>query len=229
MNDLTIIYYTRNKTPEKWRKYHLNYLINAIDNRPLITVSREPVNLGINIIDKEIPCYANIYRQLLRAAKIADTEYVATAEDDCLYSKEHYKEFRPKENEFAYNHARWSVFAWEKDRAIYCLRQRVSNCSLIAPRKLLIEALEERFSKFKDDEEISNSLMGECGRHKLEKRLGITLRNMVLWWSTCPIIHLNHKEGTDDRQTAMYKLHGQLKAKEIPYWGKASYIANQYQ
>ena len=65
-----------------------------------------------------------------------------------LYSNEHYREFRPADDEFSYNHARWSVFSWEKDKAIYCLRQRISNCSLIASRELLIEALEERFKRY---------------------------------------------------------------------------------
>lgn len=227
MNDLTIIYYTMNKTPEHWRKFHMAHLKRAIGNTPVISISREPIDFGVNFIDKEKPCYANIYRQLLIASKMAKTKYIATAEDDCLYSKQHYREFRPKDNEFSYNHARWSVFAWEGENAIYCLRQRVSNCSLIAPKELLIEALEERFKRY-EGQEIPNSLMGECGRHKLERKMGITLRNMKLWWSTCPIIHLNHKEGTDGRQVAMRKLHGELKATEIPYWGKASDIALEY-
>ena len=148
-------------------------------------------------------------------------------EDDVLYSNEHYREFRPKDDEFAYNRSRWSVFAWEKEKAIYCLRNRISNCSLIAPRDLLIEALEERFKRY-EGQEIPENLMGECGRNKLEEKIGITLRKQVDWWSTTPIIHMNHKDGTDDRQVEQAKSHGQLKALDIPFWGKASNIALMY-
>lgn len=227
MNDLTIIYYTLNKTPAHWQEFHMGHLKKAIGDTKVISFSRVPMDFGENHIDTEPPAYSNIYRQLLRGAKLAKTKYVATAEDDCLYSNEHFREFRPKDDEFSYNHARWSVFAWEKDKAIYCLRQRISNCSLIAPRELLIEALEERFDRYKG-QEIPERLMGECGRHKLEKRMNITLRNMQLWWSTTPIIHLNHVNGTDERQSTQWKTHGELKAIDIPYWGKASDIANEY-
>jgi hypothetical protein len=205
----------------------MEHLLKAIGSTKVISVSRKPMDFGMNLIDTEEPKYSNIYRQLLRAAKIADTEYIATAEDDVLYSKHHYKEFRPHRDQFAYNHARWSVFSWEGNKAIYCLRQRVSNCSLIAPRKLLIEALEERFKRY-ENEKIPERLMGECGRVKLERKMGITQRKMKLWWSTVPIIHLNHPDGTDGRQAEKFKLHGQLKAINIPYWGKASDIARMY-
>jgi hypothetical protein len=225
--DLTVIYYTLNKTPKGWQDFYMAHLKKSIGKAPVISVSRKPIDFGINLIDKEPSSYANIYRQILRAAKLAKTKYVATAEDDCLYSKEHYKQFRPKDDEFSYNRARWSVFAWEGKKAIYCLRQRISNCSLIAPTKLLIEALEERFKRY-EGQKIPRRLMGECGRNKLERRMGITLRKQKDWWSTCPIIHLNHTAGTDGRQADEFKLHGQLKAMEIPYWGKASDIARQY-
>ena len=227
MNDLTIVYITLNKTPNEWKQFHMAHLVKAIDGRQVISVSREPMDFGVNLIDEERPCYSNIYRQLLRAAKLVETKYIATAEDDVLYSNEHYREFRPRDDEFSYNRSRWSVFAWEKEKAIYCLRNRISNCSLIASTKLLIEALEERFKKY-EGVEIPESLMGECGRIKLESKMGITLRKQRDWWSTCPIIHLNHKNGTDERQFEQLKMHGQLKAINIPFWGKASEIASRY-
>jgi len=229
MNDLTVVYYTLNKTPALWKKFHMEHLLYAVGASPIITVSREPMDVpGLNIIDEEKPCYSNIYRQLLRAAKLADTKYIATAEDDTLYSKQHYREFRPADDEFSYNRSRWSLFAWEGKNAMYCLRNRISNCSLIAPRELLIEALEERFKKF-EGRELPERLMGECGRNKLEKMMHITLRKQKDWWSTCPIIQLNHAEGTEWKQGAKCKTHGQLKAFDIPFWGKASEIACEYQ
>lgn len=227
MKDLTILFITLNKTPLAWQEFQLEHLIKAIGDIDVISVSAKPMNFGINLIDYEKPCYSNIYLQMLRAARLATTKYVAMAEDDVLYSQEHFKEFRPEDNEFAYNRSRWSVFAWEGKDAIYCLRNRISNCSLIAPRELLIEALEERFKRY-EGQVIPEGVMGEVGRVKLEKQMGITQRNQRDWWSTCPIIQLNHKAGSDGRQTEQWKSHGQLKAIDIPYWGKASDIAERY-
>lgn len=227
MSDLTVVYITLNRTPEGWRKFHMGHLLRAIKDNPVISVSREPMDFGNNIIDTETPCYSNIYRQLLRASKLATTEFIATAEDDVLYPEEHFREFRPNNDEFSYNRSRWSIFSWEGKNAIYCLRNRISNCSLIAPRKLLIEALEERFKRY-EGQVIPESLMGECGRNKLESQMGITLRKQIDWWSTCPIIHMNHSDGTDERQATKWKSHGQLKALDVPYWGKASDLAMRY-
>ena len=205
----------------------MRHFLNSSKGASIISVSREPMKLGFNIIDEGVPSYVNMYKQLLRAAKLAHTKYIATAEDDVLYSEEHYREYRPGNHEFIYNRSRWSVFAWEGEDAIYCLRNRISNCSMMAPRELLIEALEERFKKY-EGQEIPENLMGECGRNKLEIKMGITLRKQTDWWSTCPIIQMNHKDGTDERQSTQWKSHGQLKALDIPFWGKASDLALQY-
>jgi hypothetical protein len=140
MQDLTVLYITASEMPEKWMEYQTGILLKAIGDTPIISVSRKPMDLGENILDvAPEKSYWNIYKQMLRAAWRAKTCYVAMVEDDVLYSKEHFLQFRPKRGEVSYNRSRWSLFVWEKN-PIYCLRQRISNCSLIACRKVLIEA-----------------------------------------------------------------------------------------
>jgi hypothetical protein len=156
---------------------------------------------------------------------MAETEYVATAEDDALYHRLHYDSFRPPSDAVSYNRSRWSLFTWD---AIYCLRQRISNCTLIAPRKLLIEALEERLTKHPKGDSYPNEHVGEVGRSSVEKRLGVTSRKLVEWWSHVPVIHLNHPGGHDERQKDRWKSHGELRAHDIPYWGRATDIASEY-
>ena len=56
----------------------------------------------------------------------------------------------------------------------------------------------------------------------------MTIRKAVEWWSTVPVIHLNHPGGTDERQSSKWKSHGQLRAHDIPYFGKATDIAAEY-
>lgn len=225
MSDLTIIYLTLNRLPERWMEFQLPHFRRAAAGRPVISISRLPMDLGTNVHDPGPYGYWNIYRQLCVGAKLADTEFVATAEDDALYHRYHYESFRPPPDAVSYNRARWSLFTWD---AIYCLRQRVSNCTLIAPRKLLIEALEERLAKHPNGDSYPNEHVGEVGRWSIEKRLGVTIRKAVEWWSHVPVIHLNHPGGTDERQATLWKSHGELRAHDIPYWGKAADIAAKY-
>jgi len=224
MGDLTVLYLTLNRMPEKWVKFHMDTLIKATVDCEVISISKEPVDLGHNILDTDEPSYSNIYRQMLRGAELSTTKYVAMAEDDVLYSKEHFK-FRPADDCVAYNRSRWSLFTWSN---VYSLRQRVSNCSLIAPRELLIKALTERFKAF-ENQEIPERLMGEVGRNNLERQMGITERKSVDFFSEVPIVHLSHPDGTEERQKIMRKSHGQIKAYDIPFWGKASEVLKNYE
>jgi hypothetical protein len=100
----------------------------------------------------------------------------------------------------------------------------VSNCSLIAPRELLIEALQEREDKYPN----GNDYAGEVGRPIVERRLGVTRRQAVDWYSTVPVIQLNHPNGIDETQQRKWKKHGQIKAYDIPHWGKSMEIARIY-
>lgn len=223
MDDLTVIYITSNEMPQRWVNFALGHLYKAIGNTPLISISRVPMALGNNFLDTEKKCYWNIYRQLLRGALAAKTTFVAMAEDDVLYTKEHFCEFRPALDHVSYNRSRWSLFTWDK---VYCIRQRLSNCSLIAPRELLIEALTERNLKHPDG--APDEITGEVGRAKVEKWLGVTNRACSEWYSYGPIVQLNHPKGSDETQKTQWKRHGQLRAYDIPHWGKATDILNQY-
>jgi hypothetical protein len=222
--DLTILYITANRLPRRWVRFQLRHLLDSADDAPVVVASRKPMGgIGENLIDTEKPCYWNIYRQMLRAAKVAKTKYVAMAEDDTLYTRTHFIEFRPPVDAVAYDHSRWSLFACES-RPFYCMRQRISNCSLIAPRDYLIDALEERETKYPD----GNDYVGEVGRPDVEKRLGVSPRNKVEFYSFGPIVQLNHIDGGEDRQRQKWKRHGQMRAYDIPYWGKAEDIVRIY-
>src|SRR4051812_19856279 len=112
--DLTIIHYTANQLPEKFDAFTWNALIAAANGTPIISVGRgggykKFIEFGqaMFLIDSEPKCLSNIYRQMLRAAKLATTDFVATAEDDCLYHESHFTFFRPKHDEFAYDQHRF--------------------------------------------------------------------------------------------------------------------------
>lgn len=142
--DLTVIYLTASLIPQSFANYQRKILLEAIGDTPIISVSRKPLNFGINIIDDGDKNISNIYYQMLRAAKVATSEFIAVAEDDTLYPKEHFSFFRPDKDTFAYNMNRLALFTWDP---IYSWRDGKSNCALIAPRKLVISALKERFKK----------------------------------------------------------------------------------
>lgn len=162
---------------------------------------------------------------MLRGAKIATTDYVAVAEDDVLYPKEHFDFYRPARDTFAYNQSRWALFAWGE--STYSWRNRKSNCSLIAPRELMIEALEERFAKYPGDT-MRPEHVGELGRERVDRWLGVTVRKSVEAFSEIPVIQINHASATEDRQRRQRKKLGPIKAYDIPFWGRAADVIKNY-
>jgi len=217
MEDLTVIFLTVNKVPEEWAKYHREVLEKAIDDTPIITISKKPLDWGVNLIQEEEPSVANVYKQVLRGAKLATTPYIAIAEDDTLYHKSHF-EFRPPMDTYAYDGHRWGIFTWGK-RSFYYWKDRFSNAAMIAPRELVIEALEERFRKYPDNN------IGELGK---EKGTTINRYKSMNYWPEVGMVffsHVNALDGTEQRKT---KRPGVVQAYDIPYWGKAEELRSNW-
>lgn len=223
-SDLTIIMLTANRVPRKWAEFHKEKLIEAAGDSPIITISMEPLDWGINLLQTEEYGISNIYFQLLKGAKVATTEYIAVAEDDTLYPKEHF-EFRPPLDTFAYNMNKFGVFRWSRIPTFFW-KNRMKNSTLVAPRKLTIEALEERFNKYPKG--TPPGFTGELGRNNIEDKLGVTRRKSV-WFSTeISIIAIDHELGIDRLARTHRKGMGILRAYDIPYWGKAEDIVKEF-
>jgi hypothetical protein len=225
MNDITIIYLTQNLLPEKWNKYQQEILLKAMGDADLITVSRKPMNLpGINIIQTEPSSASNVYWQMLKAAKLATTKYIAVAEDDSIYCEDHFNHIPKSDSTFYYNLSHWSLFSW--DPSMYSWRNRRGNWTLICNRELLIETLEERFTKYPDGTPPEHT--GEPGRWRSDKQLGLTPRKSEDFSTYNPIININHAFGLDDRARRKWKRHGTLRALAIPKYGEPSNILKYF-
>lgn len=220
MPDLTVIYMTTNQLPKHWVDYQLKILKRAAGDYPGISVSRRPMDLGTNIIDDGEQSHHNMYKQLLRACKVATTDFIATAEDDVLYTKEHFNFYRPPLDTIAYDMSRWSLYYWTP---IYSIKQRISNCTLIAPRLEYIDALEERLTRMTPERP---ELISEVGRY--EKNLRVKPRKIQRVYSAAPVVQFNHPSSTDHVAKEARKRLGQIKAYDVPTWGPAQGIIDRY-
>jgi len=224
MEDLTILFLTVNKVPKAWAEYHKKVLLEAAGSYPIISISREPIELGTNLIQEEPISCSNVYRQMLRGAKLATTPYVAMAEDDTLYPREHFVFYRPPLDTFAYNRTLWALFTWR--RPTYSWKTRKSNSTLIAPREALIKALEERFAKYPDG--IPPKWAGELGRDTIERRMGVTIQKSVEVFSKTPVVLFHHDYEMDLLAVKHRKRPFYIQAYDIPYWGKAEELVKNF-
>jgi hypothetical protein len=223
--DLTIIYLTANRMPRKWVDFHLGHLLTAVGDYPLITSSQKPMDLGeTNLIQKEPWGRTwSVYCEWNRAAKMATTDYVAIAEDDVLYHPDHFRKFRPKLDEVAYDMSRWTLMTWKTH--YFSMIRSLGGFSQICPRKLMIEALDEREAKYPNGFERP----AEIGRRKRERRMRVTPRKYVQWWCHYPMVTMSHTRAlssTFQEHPRLTRREGEVKAVEIPYWGRAADIAD---
>lgn len=224
MNDLTILYYTANEIPEEFANRVRQTLISAARGIPIISLSREPIEFGQNLVFSNPRSHINMYRKLLVGAKTAKTKYIAFAEDDTLYVKEHFQ-YRPTFETFAYNISFWGIYTWS-DPPIFSYKGRRNMSGLICERELFIMAMEERFAVWTDEKKIDNAIWAEPGKY--EAQLGVTIRQTEEFYTNPANVMFSHEKGLSFHTIGNKKRLGELRAIEIPHWGRADKVIQFY-
>lgn len=230
MKDLTIIYYTANHNKDIFMANTQKYLLKAAGKTPIISVSFRPINLGTNIcIGEQERSNFMLYKQVLIGAKEAKTKYVAMAEDDMLYSPEHFDYRPPDKNTFSYNTNKWSIFSWTKP-PVFSFRVRKLMNSLIVGRDALVKTLEERYTKYPVLENIPGDIYkyywGEPGR--FEYHLRITPLKSEEFFSAIPNIMFSTSEALGYQKLGSRKTHSEIIKNEVSPWGTAEEVLKLY-
>jgi hypothetical protein len=146
-SDLTLLYYTANAIQDSAAQKVRDNLLKVTENKyPIISVSQKPINFGKNICVGEIgKSKYNCYKQILTGVREVETRYVACAEDDTLYTKEHF-EYRPPDDIFVYESNYWFAqinkdFYWR----IGDISKRSGMWGCITKTETLLKNLTKRF------------------------------------------------------------------------------------
>lgn len=217
-SDITAVYFTAGVIPEKFAEAVMNQLKDALGDIPLVVIRQDPS------VKRH---QAQIYRNALEGAKQATTKYIALCEDDCLYHARHFT-FRPKDGHWGYNMNAWSIQTWGEPMFSYKAPSGRRNLSqLICERQMLIDHLEERFKLWPDDSKIDINIFGEPGKY--DNQLGTTPYPSQDFYTNPPNIVFSHQANLQFEGLGTRKALGQVRATEIPVWGKASDIVKLYQ
>lgn len=216
--DITVVLYTANTVPKQFAKATRQQLMDALPNEATLII--DEIDPGVT------PSHVNIYRQALRGARKAMTKYIALAEDDVLYTKEHF-DYRPDPGVFAYNNNAWMIYTWQNEPMFtQKMGGRINLNSLICERDLFIEAMEERFAKYPDESKVDTSVWAEPGKY--ERMLGVKQQQIVKFQTNPPNIVFSHENELSFSGLGKRKRVGEIRATEIPYWGTATEIRRLY-
>jgi glycosyltransferase involved in cell wall biosynthesis len=218
-DELSILYYTDNSLDEKFAYMFRKKLMHAAGNHSIISCSQKPIDFGVNVCIGEIGrSELSMYKQMLMSAQKAETRYVAFAEHDCIYTKEHFDFVPPEDDTFYYNVNSWWVN--QKDGLFYRnnkVRRAMQN--LIANRELLIKALEERIAFVEQGEKVLRGVEGSCEFGVKEERKYQSGRKGTQWKSDnfttkLPNLDVRHGGNLSGRKKGVDETY------DHPGWGK---------
>jgi hypothetical protein len=209
---------TLNKLPGYWAAYHRGVLQAAIGDSRIITISRIPMDWGSNYL-QDSEGIDNIYRQMLRGAQLADTTYVAYAEDDTLYHESHFA-FRPEV--YAYNFHRFDLHVW--GTPVYYHHPSIANCTLIANRDFVVGHLGRRYRQCPNGIGESRAEIGS----RAEKKLDLPCIQYETFYSQYAVVGLKHPLALERLQQKCRKDRKPVEAFDIPHWGHARNITKRF-
>jgi len=211
----TIIYVSSNKEDAEFELKTRKDLVEKAGDIPIVGVTQKRVNLGKgnkNIVVGNVGASGfNFCRQNLMACEEAKTDFVISAESDCIYPPEYF-EYRPKRLDIPYRNT--NIYVQRHGTDYFCKKNR-STFSQVVGRKfyrdrlrMLLEGQPEWDTKMKNfPKEIKRKLFEEFEEFETKY--------------PC----LSFKTGKGMRR---YSRTDEVPVYKFDYWGKTEDIINDY-
>jgi hypothetical protein len=215
MKNATILYYTSNHEKPEFENRIKENLLAVCGDLPIISVSHKPIDLGKNICVGDVGCSGfNMFRQVLIGCEAADTEFIISAEADCLYPPDYFT-FRPERNDVCYWDSNLYVMGHRRD--YFFKKEGGATHAQIIGREFYIELLRKLF-------EGAPQWCVEEKNFPKERRHKENVFDVVEHYQTeNPVIQI--KTGDSMRH---YTVSERIPIYEIPYWGAGKEIYKKY-
>lgn len=140
----TIIYYTSNREDEAFENRVRENILNVTKNKyPIISVSHKPIDFGKNICVGDVGTSGfNMFRQVQIACMEAKTDFVISAESDCLYPPDYF-DFLPDEIDKCYRDN--NLYVMPDKRDFFFKKNEGATHAQIVGRLYYLETLEKLF------------------------------------------------------------------------------------
>lgn len=211
----TIIYASSNKEDE-WFEQRVRDTIQANSDLPIISVTQKPINFGKNIcVGEDVGVSGfNFFRQVQIACAEATTDFVISAEADCLYPPDYFT-FRPDKLDVCYRNS--NLYVMPDKRDYYFYKKEGATHAQIVGRKFYLEILNRLFENCPQWSADEKNFPKE--RHKLED----VFDKIEYFRTENPVVQIKTHKGmryfTHSDRTPIYSL---------PYWGDGKVTRRKY-
>lgn len=211
----TIIYCSSNKEKPQFEARIIENLLKVSD-LPIISVTQKPMNLGTNIcVGDDIGVSGfNFFRQTLIACEAAETQFVISAEADCLYGPDYFK-FIPERDDICYRNSNLYVMGNKRD--YFFKKNEGATHAQVVGREFYIKTLQKLFEGAPQWSATEKNFPKE--RWKKED-----IFDRIEYWETeNPVVQI--KTGDSMRH---YTHSDRTPIQDIKYWGNGKDFRQRY-
>lgn len=214
--DATVIYCSSNMELPAFEAKIVDSLLKNCGDLSIISVTQKPMGLGRNIcVGDEIGVSGfNYFRQFLIGCEAAKTDFIISAESDCLYPPDYFS-FRPERQDGCWRNS--NLYVMPDKRPFFFHKREGATHSQVVGRKFYINRL--RFL-FRDAPMWS---VEEKNFPKERHRKEDVVEKVEYWRTKNPVFqiktHLGMRYYTNSDRTPIH---------ELPYWGKGTDIYREF-
>jgi hypothetical protein len=206
MHRSTIIYYTSNREDEGFEARVRENILKTCGDLPIISVSHKPIKFGKNICVGDVGVSGfNMFRQVQIACEEAKTDFVISAEVDCLYPPDYFT-FLPDRLDVCYRND--NLYVMPDKRSFFFYKKEGATHAQIVGRKFYLERLADLF---KDAPQWS---MEEKNFPKERHRKNDVFDTILYWHSENPVFQIKTHKGM-----RYYTHSDRTPIQSIQYWG----------
>jgi hypothetical protein len=188
-------------------------LLSKSGDLPIVSVTQKFVGLGKNIVVGEVGASGfNFCRQVLIACENADTDFVISAESDCLYSPDYFL-FRPKRLDVPYRNT--NIYVQKYGRSVFC-KKSMSTFSQVVGREFYIS----RLKWLLEDMPMWDATMKNFPK-EIKKKL---FEEFETFETEYPCISFKTGKGMRKHSET-----NEIPVSVLPYWGSAKDLRKEYE
>jgi len=213
---MTILYYTSNREkPEFEQRIRDNIL--KVSKLPIISISQKPIDFGHNICIGDVGTSGfNMFRQVQIGLKEVKTDFVISAEADCLYPPDYFT-FVPSKLDVAYRNSNLYVMGRHRDYFYY--KPEGATHAQIVGTKYYLDILNKLF----EGEPQWDTNQKNFPKEKFHNKVEDVFDKIEYWRSKNPVVQIKTKDSmrhyTHSERIPIYNL---------DYWGDSKQFFKTY-
>ena len=209
----TVLYYTSNRESLEFETKVVMNLVKNCGGLPIISVTHKPMPLGKNICvgDVGVSGY-NMFRQVLIGCEACKSDFIISAEADCLYPPDYFW-FRPKRLDRCYRNT--NLYVMPDKRDFFFHKPGGATHAQVVGREFYIDRLKFLFGDGPEWNPEEKNFPKE--RHRQED---VFTKEQIEFWATKnPVFQIKTHRGM-----RYYTKSEREPIPELPFWGEGKQL-----